>query len=171
MIDIPHIFICIYLCQSINQMKASSHIYSIEAGDNVTFVDESYSDSFFMGMWFFNITKPSPCYSSIQQNAKLNELCQIYYGNTYYPVQQFNLNEHCKTYFNYTCNETSLHLYNISENAPTTYWLQKLGRPQKNITFYYLNITSKTSTIFTTQLEYFPPPPLNISIFYNPVIQ
>ncbi len=158
----------LYSFYIIRHVHALSYTYSVEPGDSVSFVDESYTNRFASGVWYFNMTTFNPCESHIQQNIQLHMLCIIYYQvNFTLPI---DLPECYRPYFNYTCNETSLHMYNISANAPTTYWLKKFGG-QENETFYYLNITLKIPTILTTQLEYSPPPPLDSFIFYNPVIQ
>ncbi|AKT72762.1 elongated Cy07 [Cynomolgus cytomegalovirus] len=134
-----------YVCYSIIFMFRDSscsedifYNYSAVTGGSVTFFDVTGLNGFAKGTWYFLPANDS-CYRTLLTNDALAKLCSIYYHIEL--ADLITTTSSCPTYFNHTCNITSLSLYNISDKAPTSYKLVKnTDRGIKNVTYYNLHI-------------------------------
>ncbi|APT39921.1 Rh07 [macacine betaherpesvirus 3] len=136
------------------EMCYTKHIiynYSTVAGGTVTFFDVTGYSGFTKGTWYFQPVNDS-CFNTFVRNDAFTKLCGVYYQINYTDLS--TIIESCQTYFNHTCNLTSLSLHNITPQAPTTYKLVKNTVTRKqDITFYNLQIIS-IENVLPSQANY-----------------
>ncbi|QQL10154.1 Ja07 [Japanese cytomegalovirus] len=129
-------------------MHCKEHIiynYSTVVHGTVTFLDVTGLSGFSKGTWYFTRVNDS-CYEIFGAEDALTTLCSVYYHINH--TEPSEILSSCPSYFNHTCNLTSLSLYNITPHAPTTYKLVKNTDDRKtNVTFYNLQIKSVVNVL------------------------
>ncbi|QQL09817.1 RL11 Family [Baboon cytomegalovirus] len=132
-------FCYIYLWKKTTCVK-DSQTFWVPVGGSVTFVDLNVTENtqFHVGRWYIAghncnlmLLKPIEC-----------KLCEVDYdAQDGHKINQYTLSKYYKETFNHTCNLTTLHLYNITTETPTTYKFVK-EKTSNQTYFYYLNITT-----------------------------
>ncbi|AEV80542.1 protein RL11E [Cercopithecine betaherpesvirus 5] len=142
---------------------------SVVAGGGITFVDLHIHD-FNKREWYLK--------NGLCNRGNDDQYCKIctidYQANEQYRVRIPKWNYRFSKPFNYTCNTTSLHIYNVTTYASTTYKMVKSTSAVQNTTYFCLNVISSTPIMM---LSHTPSPtlyhisPLKSSLDYNtPII-
>ncbi|AEV80356.1 membrane protein RL11B [Cercopithecine betaherpesvirus 5] len=112
----------------------------VPVGGRVTLMDYN-TNHYKTKTWYFYYYQ---CYSASQSQNGFCKLCEVLYPKTSHVNHKLFYGY--TNIFNYTCNTTTLHIYNITTQTPTTYKLVKEYYQQtQKTTYYHLNITSTTT--------------------------
>ncbi len=122
---------CIYFFHKATCLKVSQAFW-VPIGGTVTFIDLNVTENtqFNMGVWYivndhcnWMEFKPIMC-----------KLCEVdYNAEENHQITQYPPSSYYKETFNHTCNLTSMYLYNITEQTPTTFKFVKKKYPIKRI--------------------------------------